>query len=957
MADVEAAIAAAMSAAAPSAPLTPTPPTPTSPIIKTEPLAGDAMLVDCEPPLPPPPPPPPPPQLPPSPQPQLKRSRSPDDHALANGLEDRDEKRLKVEPAADNDEIARMVQAVQASVMSQFLSAPEPEPEPQSGVEYKPDPESELEPAPEHVPVPVPVPVPVSQIEAKSEPEPDPAPISGPTHHTTQVEQPDNIVETTENEQANIEMALEAALEEQRSLSVDMDVDLDMEPRPDTLWNNPRDYTRRKHIIPALGALALDILIALSEQTLEDTIATLMNDSDSEISREYAVLREAFDLQRRQLLPPSEATSFLDAAKLGIEDQTREAIRVANLASTCASIFGLNDITLEDINKHFLRIFVPEGRALSHDAAELYLGLKTQLFLAVLDSGLDRPKEEFLDEVFVTDVESSLRAHHPYLPLTVSELDFISNSKARRAMLSVASVPANSLHTLSNQFTYEAFLDTLSTYLNDNISNIEAQVAGKMEVKASSETPPPMDNATADLTTEFDLNAAIAEASRAAAEAALPPGGDELPTFDDLSAFLTENVSRAVEQSRQAAISTEMPSTIASAAESASRATALALESIAKNQYQPTALPHASDQAQSHANQQSYQSQQTQPSQYYPIHQQSQLHAAANTHANYQTPHDHLPPNQSDSTPALYERARQAAAARSSNHARREGSNSTRRPWSPEEEKALMMGLDMVKGPHWSQILSLFGPNGSISQILADRTQVQLKDKARNLKLFFLKLNSEMPYYLQCVTGELKTRAPTQAARKEAEEKARVNSEERQAHVNGILALAGGLQNNAGQRSASSTTVANNSTVQQSLHPHPPASNLPRQPPQAIVSAQPPRPVIPAPQPVSLPTLTPTSQQQHIQSAAVQQQPTPQPTSQLGNTQVTQEFHKMEEPLRQQQDAVKIEETTNLLEHNGLSIEDQALLALKAAMEEGESAAESQPATALPKQEEHVTSL
>lgn len=89
-----------------------------------------------------------------------------------------------------------------------------------------------------------------------------------------------------------------------------------------------------------------------------------------------------------------------------------------------------------------------------------------------------------------------------------------------------------------------------------------------------------------------------------------------------------------------------------------------------------------------------------------------------------------------------------------------------------------MMGLDKVQGPHWSQILSLYGVGGSISNILKDRSQVQLKDKARNLKLFFLKSNSEMPYYLQAVTGELKTRAPSQAARKEAEEKARHVSEE-----------------------------------------------------------------------------------------------------------------------------------------------------------------------------------
>ncbi|KAK4205709.1 hypothetical protein QBC40DRAFT_270723, partial [Triangularia verruculosa] len=155
-----------------------------------------------------------------------------------------------------------------------------------------------------------------------------------------------------------------------------------------------------------------------------------------------------------------------------------------------------------------------------------------------------------------------------------------------------------------------------------------------------------------------------------------------------------------------------------------------------------------------------------------------------------------LPPNQSLPTAALYERARQAAVAKSSNTARREGLHSTRRPWTPEEEKALMAGLDKVKGPHWSQILSLYGPNGSISNILRDRTQVQLKDKARNLKLFFLKTNSEMPYYLQHVTGELKTRAPSQAARKEAEEKARQNIQEEQAKLQGMMLLAGGLQHN-----------------------------------------------------------------------------------------------------------------------------------------------------------------
>ena len=133
------------------------------------------------------------------------------------------------------------------------------------------------------------------------------------------------------------------------------------------------------------------------------------------------------------------------------------------------------------------------------------------------------------------------------------------------------------------------------------------------------------------------------------------------------------------------------------------------------------------------------------------------------------------------------------SASKPSGNARKSGGPAQRRPWTLEEENALMAGLDRVKGPHWAQILAMFGRGGTISEILKDRGQVQLKDKARNLKLFFLKSNIEVPYYLQFVTGELKTRAPAQAARREAMDKQ--ISEEDRAHVEGIMALAGGSQN------------------------------------------------------------------------------------------------------------------------------------------------------------------
>lgn len=152
---------------------------------------------------------------------------------------------------------------------------------------------------------------------------------------------------------------------------------------------------------------------------------------------------------------------------------------------------------------------------------------------------------------------------------------------------------------------------------------------------------------------------------------------------------------------------------------------------------------------------------------------------------------------QPESTKALYDKARQAAAAKSNpgNARTRPGMPSQRRPWSTAEENALMAGLDQVKGPHWSQILGLYGPEGTISHVLKDRNQVQLKDKARNIKLFFLKSDYEVPSYLQQVTGELKTRAPTQAARREAEERARLAGDDERARLDGIDILAGGMHN------------------------------------------------------------------------------------------------------------------------------------------------------------------
>ena len=81
---------------------------------------------------------------------------------------------------------------------------------------------------------------------------------------------------------------------------------------------------------------------------------------------------------------------------------------------------------------------------------------------------------------------------------------------------------------------------------------------------------------------------------------------------------------------------------------------------------------------------------------------------------------------------------------------------SNRKIWSNDEENALLEGLEYVRGPHWSQILALYGEAGLRGDVLKSRSQVQLKDKARNMKLFFVKHGLEVPEILKNVTGELK---------------------------------------------------------------------------------------------------------------------------------------------------------------------------------------------------------
>ena len=578
-------------------------------------------------------------------------------------------------------------------------------------------------------------------------------------------------------------------------------------------------YMIRAMSLPVLGSVAVQILLRLSQQSRHET-EVLLADQDSEFRRDYQSLISMF-LPARKVFSNS---PLFFPEELDISDSDDcETIRMSNLATTAASTFGANDVTLADVHKSFFSIFVPEDSGYKSSLTDLFVNLKTRVFTDDLNE-LEESQHvtSLLDYFFPADFGVLLKQRSGDVVLNADEELLVARVGERREAL-LKSV--NDEHIRSHviaQYPLDQFAEDFSTFLRGHLSMV-VEYADKygVNIPLSQEEPvttQPHDqsqeheqsdlasllqynlaqsgmlnhvdteNFLADMSNSFDPGMELSQLIRQSLASQKVETHDEqlgqetandapdssIPK--DLASLITEKLAGSLDKLPDGLPGLQPPYTNSNhdPSHGESLGQGMAFEYSSPAVAHPQFLARMNQLASS-----TYQ-------QYAP--------PAAPTHSTGANG-EHLPPNQTSPTSVLYERARQAAVAKSSNTARREGLHSTRRPWTPEEEKALMAGLDMVKGPHWSQILSLFGANGSISDILKDRTQVQLKDKARNLKLFFLKTNSEMPYYLQSVTGELKTRAPSQAARKEAEEKARQNLEEEQARIQGIMTLTG-LQHN-----------------------------------------------------------------------------------------------------------------------------------------------------------------
>ncbi|KAF4973056.1 hypothetical protein FSARC_554 [Fusarium sarcochroum] len=663
-----------------------------------------------------------------------------------------------------------------------------------------------------------------------------------------------------------------------------------------TFFSDPQKYLRNvsRH---ALGNLALSVLLLFS-QSFDDSIKPIQ-DTESQHAKSFRDLQSSF-AQIKQIYSSG---PILSADEPDLQDhESRTILDLANLAQFAIWLLQTTP-SYNEAHEHFHAIFRGQVSDLGSDALDLYLSLKTQVAIDALASKTpEQSNEQVLEEALINGMEDKLRGLHNGFDTTPADSEFISSVRARKTSLEgETSIEAA---VLREKYQVDELLRQVSTCVKTRLalmSDLGSRLGHPMPT--SEETAVDLlGDATGDAHLDLDdLSSFFEKTTSGLVQDALagltddnPPNPEPTPpamsteTIEPPAAEPPKSPEKETTSTPQTNgkvdLMTDYKELEALVAESTSNYVKTTLHGLSPVPYQPT-VPTST--TQSYLNQ--LQQQQAQ----HPYYSSSFTQSVPEPPPPPPEPGQNLPPNQTCPSAILYDKARQAALSKTSSHTRREGVHSTRRPWTQDEEKALMAGLDMVKGPHWSQILGLFGQNGTMSDILKDRTQVQLKDKARNLKLFFLKTNSEMPFYLQAVTGELKTRAPTQAARKEAEERARMNSDEERARLQGILTLAGGLENpphgqgrvagtpastvgsgvmtpaqaaSAAQAASSQQGSAQNQTAAHSYNPatssgYPPAT-LPQARPSMVSAAQQ-SPARPQSQ-MSMSPQTPRAQQQQL---------------------------------------------------------------------------------------------
>lgn len=129
-----------------------------------------------------------------------------------------------------------------------------------------------------------------------------------------------------------------------------------------------------------------------------------------------------------------------------MEPEHRATIRTTNLATFVSSVFCGHDVGFIELNDHFIKTFTLDGAPLEKEPGELYLNLKTQMYLsAVSQEEQERTREDILEDFFPNGIEELLEDRHPDTTLTETEMEFIKSFNTRRDYLAYAPVDVDSI--------------------------------------------------------------------------------------------------------------------------------------------------------------------------------------------------------------------------------------------------------------------------------------------------------------------------------------------------------------------------------------------------------------------------------------------------------------------------------------------------------------------------------
>ena len=537
---------------------------------------------------------------------------------------------------------------------------------------------------------------------------------------------------------------------------------------------------------------ALPILAQVSVQILHMFVSHELKSLQQAITHPESIEGKIFTIYQKLFRiaksPYSSRHGFLIVPDASSETLEKDrSIMIANLATFLNGCFGIDRIGFYRLHEQFCNVFQQNQGLALRDHLTLLLMLKTQVAISAISSQ-ERSKESVLAEIFPDDLSSQIATTRTENTDTSKELTaFETQVNARKQFLESHATTAEAISTLKAQYPLGEFVQLLTTFIRqhfeaitgrsrlsiapmcDNIDSM--QFRSKDPASIQSDDKFSAGNFIYNTNSVNGLTIAATGSQDSADFVYIQP-----PRYDYSGSQEDTTVSEKGQSTKGASLASEHPPNAEDIIAQAAKAAEAALLGFSQSKVHDASESHNHNSNQvpipQEFNQPTSQDLQTphlitSPGQpYLQNHQRSQSQTqSAHYHPNVISSVFGPPPGQTQPTAILYERARQVANSKSSNVSRsKTASVSQRRPWTLEEEQALMDGLDQVKGPHWSQILVLYGPGGSINETLRDRTQVQLKDKARNLKLFFLKSKIEVPYYLSFVTGELKSRAPGHAS-------------------------------------------------------------------------------------------------------------------------------------------------------------------------------------------------